>query len=362
MEIPNNTGLLIRGPEPKDWVAGAETGIKYDNRMPNADWSEFLPDPEKQKGRLCETMACVSFSAANCIETQINWMIATKQILEADMTMLRVLGMIDKNNKFNCSDRFIAKMSGTTKQGNYMTAVWQAIHEYGLVAESDWPFDLKTFDWDVYYKEIPAGIINKAARIKEIFKFNYEFVFPGSTISPTIEIKDHLHQAPLQLAAPVCSPWNRAGVVTKCGLEAPGHATEIYAYDPAMTFINIFDTYDPYQKKLDWNYSMPYIIKGLVSLKKPLEETKEFCHKFVRKMVFGERSDEVKALQDALKIDGVFPPSVQSTGYYGLISRDALKLFMEKYNIGSPAERAAVDGMWTGPKTLLKLNGLFNKN
>lgn len=360
MDQNQNTGLLLRDPEQTDWIAGAETGIAYEEVNPEADWKCFLPNPEKQKGRLVETMACVSFSALNCIETQINRMISLGQIPENDLTMLKVLGFIDSAGKFNASDRFVAKMSGTTKSGNYLTSVWNAIHNFGLVAESDWPFDMQEFDWDTYYREIPTGIIEKAARIKEIFDFNYEFVFPGASIDARKTIRENIKQAPLQLAAPVCSPWGTTNLITKCGITNPGHATEIYAYDYGVD-VKIFDTYDPYNKRIEWEYPMPYIMKGVVALKQPVVAPEMFSHSFGRTIKYGERSDEVVALQNALKIDGTFPLDVDSTGYYGNITRNAVRIFSKKYQVADDNELAVVDGKWVGPKTRCKLNELFNK-
>lgn len=47
----------------------------------------------------------------------------------------------------------------------------------------------------------------------------------------------------------------------------------------------------------------------------------------------GTRGNEVMALQDALKLEGFFPTSVASTGYFGLITKSSVVKFQTAYNI-----------------------------
>lgn len=66
----------------------------------------------------------------------------------------------------------------------------------------------------------------------------------------------------------------------------------------------------------------------------------------------GQRSEEIKLLQDSLRNAGVF--TANSTGYYGSITYNAVKKFQKKYNLSS-------DGI-VGKITIQKLNelSLFN--
>ena len=49
-------------------------------------------------------------------------------------------------------------MSGTTKEGNYLTKVGDSIRNDGLVPESVWGVDDSIKTWDDYYSEIPENI------------------------------------------------------------------------------------------------------------------------------------------------------------------------------------------------------------
>ncbi len=83
-------------------------------------------------------------------------------------------------------------------------------------------------------------------------------------------------------------------------------------------------------------------------------------HNFVTDLVFGAQSDEVKALQQALQIDGEFPTNVPTAGFYGNITRQAVLSFQLKYQVAPLAELQALQGRSAGPATRGKLNQLFN--
>lgn len=362
MEIPQNTGVLIREPQPTDWIAGGETGIALTQRNAKANWKDYLPGPERQKGRRIETMACVTYSALNSVETQLRWMIAAGMIGNALAEKMRILGYFDANYSLNFSDRFTAKMSGTTKSGNYLTAVWDSIRNHGLVPENDWPGDIDNFTWDEYYQEIPQAIKDKAQKFREIFEIKYEFVFSRSG-KATDKIRENMVQAPLQLAAPLCSPWNTQNIIQACGKTVATHATQMFAYQKNKT-VEIFDTYEPFLKKLAWDYPMPYILKGLVDLKQAAEPTfPAWTHNFTRDIEYGQRNAEVAALQHALKADGVFPANVLETGFYGSITAKAVTEYQRKYKIAPETVIMALLGTSSrvGPMTRAVLNKQFNQ-
>jgi len=60
---------------------------------------------------------------------------------------------------------------------------------------------------------------------------------------------------------------------------------------------------------------------------------------------------DVIALQDCLRYEGVFPANIQSTGYFGAVTKDAVKKFQKKYNIDMVGR--------VGPITRAKLNELY---
>lgn len=71
-------------------------------------------------------------------------------------------------------------------------------------------------------------------------------------------------------------------------------------------------------------------------------------------------TQDVKALQDILKYEQLFPQSVQSTGRYLQITAKAVLAFQRKYSVASPDELNALQGRRCGPKTVAKLNELYS--
>jgi hypothetical protein len=69
---------------------------------------------------------------------------------------------------------------------------------------------------------------------------------------------------------------------------------------------------------------------------------------------------DVKALQDILKYEGLMATNIQSTGYYGAITADAVLAFQRKYSIASEIELNQLKGRTVGLKTIKKLNSLYN--
>ena len=258
-----NTGVIIKE-QTEDYIAGV---LPYKKVCDS--WTPYLPTDERQHGLYFDTKACVTFSALNLIETQINYFIANKLVTGQVLKDLDSLGFI-VNGKFECSDRFTAKMSGTTHNGNYLQKVWDSIRHDGLLPEKDYPYPrtqrTPVFDWDDYYAPISQEKINKAKKILNYLNFNYEWTVKGKTSeysnNEIAELKRQLKHAPLQLAAPICN-WG-SGIIEPCGKTRASHATMIYNTND---IIHIFDHYNPFRKQLSLKYIMPWIMKGVVTLK-----------------------------------------------------------------------------------------------
>ena len=196
-----NYGVLL-GKRDSDYTEGLIGGIIYEERLPSADWKPYLPTGEKQKDPL-ETMACVSFSALNVIETQIKFLTGQEP---------------------NYSDRFLAKMSNTTPQGNYQYLVADSIRKNGLVNQSDWPTP-STFVWNEYYAIIPQEIQDKGKKWLDYFDIQYEWL-PSVEKSYLIE---QLKHAPIQIV-----------------INNGTHAVELYNIADVYKY---FDSYEPYFKQ-----------------------------------------------------------------------------------------------------------------
>ena len=265
-----NTGVIIKQQD-SDFIAGSLPYKEVCN-----DWTPYLPTDERQHGLYFDTMACVTFSALNVIETQVNYFIANKLITRKILNDLDSLGFI-VNGKFECSDRFTAKMSGTTHSGNYLQKVWDSIRHHGLLPEKDYPYPrtqrTPVFDWDDYYEEISEDLKYKAKQILRYFDFSYEWIVSNKITeysnNEIEELKKQLKHTPLQLASPLCN-WG-SGILEPCGKTTASHATMIYSTND---IIHIFDHYIPIRKTLSLKYIMPWVMKGVVTLKSNNKEMK----------------------------------------------------------------------------------------
>jgi len=207
-----NYGVIL-GKRDEDYIAGVQSPLGYEERNPSGDWRDYLPSEERQSSNFADSMACVSFSALNCVETQLKFVTGVEP---------------------NYSDRALAKMSNTTTQGNYLWRVADTIRLQGIVEEQYWPAPVD-FTWDTYYTEIPADVKNMAAGFLEKYDIKHEWL-PENT-SGTIDrdvLKYHLKHAPVQVVR-------------------PGHA--IMCFYSGASVDKYFDHYDPFIK----SYSQPFL-------------------------------------------------------------------------------------------------------
>jgi len=80
---------------------------------------------------------------------------------------------------------------------------------------------------------------------------------------------------------------------------------------------------------------------------------------FQRDLKFGETHDDVKALQDMLKFEELFPVNQESTGYYGNITAKAVLAWQKLHAVGTAAELKPLGGKVFGPKSRTTANLLY---
>ena len=163
-----------------------------------------------------------------------------------------------KDGNCNISDRYIAKLSGTTYRGNTQKNVADAIRHYGLVPEDMWPW---VDGWNNYYSAVQAEVIAQGQKIVEFIDINYEWAVPS--IAP-----NSLKYAPLQTSV---YAWNgtQNGVYYRTTL-GRNHATVKDAWDNLVYYIH--DSYDPFDKRLAKNFAFGNDLIFTLHLKKPLIE------------------------------------------------------------------------------------------
>jgi hypothetical protein len=285
MEPIDNTGILLSPPLETDYIAGDVSQIDYSVVNPSGNWSRDIPRNESQRESRIETMACVSFSANNVIEFQVNRMLRLNLIPPKIKATLEDLNYV-KENQLNLSDRFLAWKSETTINGNYLNKVAQTVRTFGAVPEEDWPFINEP--WDIFYKKPPKEVQEKASTFLNYFNVQYEWVSTSINPQSIGTLEYHLKQAPLQVALATCSPWDN--FVDYCGKTGTNHAVTLHDIREDKR-LDIFDHYRPYySKSLAPGYPIPAALKILVTLKDNISM------KFSKLVVSLEKEGEIYAI------------------------------------------------------------------
>jgi len=317
------TGLLFKY-SPTDYLTGSLPTAEVN---PTGDWRDYLPADEKQfKDFKFDTLSCTTFSAINCIETQINFFLKNKKFTLSQELLLNDYIL---DGKVNFSDRFTAIMSGTSKQGNYFQNVWDSIRKDGLLPEKDLPFGGDT--WEEYHNPnvITEAMKTKAKKILELLSFAYEWV----TFEPDKDLSQALKQAPLHGAIPFPAY----------------HAVEL----PSANFI--YDTYNPflYERMVKVHYTL----KGIVTIKaEPVSTTYKYFSKY--EVAKWKLKPELFALLDKMRGECGFP-FVITSGLRTKAENDALK---DSVSDSSHLSGLAVDLSCTDSTKRFKLIDVALKN
>jgi hypothetical protein len=171
-------------------------------------------------------MACVTFSALNCLET---------------------LHKFSAKHELNFSDRFTATMSGTSKLGNTLWAVAESIKSDGLVLENNLPSYAESFN---DYFAPPAPVLREEGRNFLLRnKITTEFV----PTDPKV-MYEALGAAPLQVAINAYS--SPTGGVSPRSELRPNHAISLVhaEYGKYWTVLDHYNKNNPLEHKIAWDY------------------------------------------------------------------------------------------------------------
>lgn len=247
---------VIMGDHPDTYRAGAKTGaLPFEEREPGGDWESDLPAEEKQFNDGGDSMSCVTFAELNGIETQ-------------EFSFLKALNV---PNATEYSDRWIAKMSGTTREGNYLWKVADTIRKFGLVKESSYPKPPSPWTWEQYHADIPEPLGSKLIAEGQEWLKKWDVKYESIDFNKE-SLMRHLKMAPLT-------------VVT------PGHA--ILNFKTTKDIVSYFDTYPPHKKTVS---DVIQAIK-VVLYKKELSVPDEWL---LVDLKYGDTGRQVEKLKDAL--------------------------------------------------------------
>lgn len=293
------TGFIHVPPSPTAYLGGT---LPYEIRLENGNWKDYLPQNEEQyRFAKFDTMSCVSFSALNCLEMQLNYLLET-QPNHKSIRWLYDQGYVFGGNKVNFSDRFIAILSGTTARGNTLERVADTIRRVGLIPEDMLPFGGETFE-EYHGANITNQMILKGKEFLKRFEIGHEWVFwTDGELENYHEaiIENNLKQAPLQVAIPIPA----------------GHALSL------PNDKNFFDSYAPYYRRINKpiNYGFKFVIV-------PKDTPKQKPFGVLKR---GSKGNNVKELQKLLKAE---LPQVQIDGDFGPKTEKALKWTQGALNI-----------------------------
>lgn len=294
-----------------DYIAGAETPIKYEVRVFNGDWTPHLPIGKAQSVPFkWDTMACTHFAVMQAIEMQLNYMLPL--LPESHRYFLATNGYL-VGDKISLSPRFSAITGGNTIKGNYFHKVWDTTRKVGVIPESDLPFGGS--NWIEYHNPelVTEAMLKKALRFLDFFDIRYDWVsgYDNTKGWNTDEVLNNdtlLKQCPLNIGVPV--PVNHAIVMTRFNENT---------YDS-------FDHYSPFHRVND-KRGVGFAIRGVITIKETPIVNKP-VYFFTKDMKFGDKNEEVKALQECLIYLG-FMKAGLNTGYFGNITKNAVIKFQE---------------------------------
>lgn len=228
----------------------------------DAQWDGFSSRGELQEREGDQDkMACVTFSAHNTIETMINFFLSEEKAGRATPNMVDILNVFGafsliKDGEANFSDRYTAKMSGTSLRGNSQQTVANSIRHNGLVPEDKWPY---VSDWDEYYKTVDSGVIKLGQQFTEFIDISYEWVDPS-------KFNDTKKYAPIQTSVCADGSWFGDGIIPRNEGQR-NHAVMNNGF-VLNEYDKIGDSYEPFQKKVAWSFNLGTGMVFTISLKK----------------------------------------------------------------------------------------------
>ena len=223
--FPIKNGYIHEEIKDDDYVLGASPLIKKVLRE-DSDWSSYLPATETQHTNnfYFDTMSCVSFSFLNCLE-----MIAKEKY----------------NEDWNLSDRFLAKISGTTRNGNSMTRVADSARKIGLITEDQYSWNRETENYESFFETIDNTLLEIAKEFLMKYTIGYEAVLPNYNA-----MQEALKYSPLWVSG--YAWYEKGGTYYSAG--SPNHAFTIVKQDLLKKKKIAFDSYNSFVKELEWNY------------------------------------------------------------------------------------------------------------
>ena len=351
-----NSGVIV-GVRATDFMAGAESGVAYKSLVPDGDWTRYSPTDEWQRRYVppsqlgYDTNSCTDFSALNSVEAQIERMLQEGELPKTTTDRMHALGYFDQSGHVNFNDWYNAITAGTTdERGNTLYGPWDAIRKDGLIPQ---PQGAQVNDFTSakgwYGTKPTAEQYAVGKQFLEMFEVRYEWVVLGQLGQQSV-MAHHLRQAPLHLLVPTRSTWNNPTVANVGAYTGVNHAVGLYAQSGGQSH-SVLDHYNPFLKRLAWDYYMPYALKGVVSPKTVAPALATFHYVYQSNLSYGMgATTEVRKLQEGLQALGHMKKGL--FGVYGAQTAAAVGIVQKLAGITDPNG----PGHNFGPKTRAAMN------
>lgn len=297
----------------KDHVLGVNTFIQLPHKVSKEE--KYLPLGEAQSPAGFESSNCATHSAYHPLAHQMTFYYQNKLYREDNLKFLEDEGYLH-DGKVRFSVVFGSIGNGTTKDGNWVHAVWDHARSSGLIPYKDLPFTGKTWQENHDPKLITQSMLERAKRFYSRFEIKYAWLPTdsqlGVNISENEAIEYYQQYGFLQIGTPIPA-YHCTSQVEKKGDN-----------------LDILETYVPfYRKQKASKYPVNFYVFGYV-IERPevLEETPPLK----RLLKIGMSGEDVRQLQANLRKLGYFTYPV-NTAYFGWVTQLALKNFQRDYGI-----------------------------
>ena len=211
---------------------------------PFGQWVDFLPEEELQKKRI-ETYGCTGFGTLNANE---------------------ILHLFQYKEEINWSDRCINILANNTYGGNNPHKPCESLRKKGCCLEKDLPYTFDIRSWKEFHspKPLTQELLTKCSETLEKYEFGHEWI--STTPQRLIEA---LKRSPVGISV---LAWKyRNGMYFKESGERDNHWCVLVGYEYGKCWY-VFDTYDQFVKKLEWDYNFKYAKRYYLKKKVTEEE------------------------------------------------------------------------------------------
>lgn len=308
------------------------------------------------------------------------------------------LEYLETGNVINLSPRFLYALAkcrdGWAGEGTYPRLVAGIVKDIGVATQDTIPNNSELSHEQYVYNRNEASIPNAA--FVEARKYSIKsYAFPD--VKSVEELKRGIKQGRgTMLLMRIGKEWwtNKNGQSSWgendiIPLKAPkeivsGHEVYLYGYENVgnRTKFYVFNSWsvlwgksgkawfwhDEYKPFLDEAITFVDLPNTWLEQLHQLPTKENFKYTFKNQLKLGQRNNDVKALQTALLIEGLFSADLykdlmkdpKGLGYYGDATRRAVLAFQTKHHVDSQPVIDLLAGKEIGPKTRAKLNKLYS--